>query len=134
MVVAYNPLTVSESREKDVPVVYGDAGSAAVLAHARLEEASLLAVLVHDDVAAEMALHHARAVNPGRDIVARAGSRESIQKLRVAGASDVVQPEFGAGVEVIQHVFQRCEIHGDELELLVGERGSACYRHWESPQ
>ncbi len=69
MVVAYNPLTVSESREKDVPVVYGDAGSAAVLDHARLEEASLLAALVHDDVAAEMAVRHARAFNPGRDTV-----------------------------------------------------------------
>ncbi len=132
VVVEYNPLTVRELREKGVPVVYGDAGSPAVLEHARLEEASLLAVLVHDDVAAELAVRHARILNPALDIIARAGSQESIQRLRAAGASDVVQPEFEAGVEVIQHVFQRYDIHGDELELLVGERRSLFYRHWES--
>ena len=134
VVVEYNPLTVQELRERGVPVIYGDAGSAAVLAHARLEDASLLAVLVHDDVAAEMAVRHARTMSAGLDIIARAGSQESIQKLRDAGASDVVQPEFEAGVEVIQHVFQRYDIHGEELEDLVGERRSAFYRHWESLQ
>ena len=134
VVVEYNPLTVQELREEGVPVIYGDAGSAAVLAHARLEDASLLAVLVHDDVAAEMAVRHARTMSAALDIIARAGSQESIQKLRDAGASDVVQPEFEAGVEVIQHVFQRYDIHGEELEDLVGERRSAFYRHWESLQ
>ena len=131
VVVEYNPLTVQELRDKGVPVVYGDASSPAVLEHAKLAEASLLAVLVHDDVAAEVAVRHARTLSPVLDIIARAGSRESIQRLRDAGASDVVQPEFEAGVEVIQHVFQRYEIHGDELEVLVGERRSAFYRHWE---
>ncbi len=134
VVVEYNPLTVRELRESGIPVVYGDAGNRAVLGHAQLEQASLLAVLVHDDVAAEIAVRHARAINSTLDIIARAGSRESIQKLRDAGASDVVQPEFEAGVEVIQHVFQRYEIHGEELEHLVGERRSAFYRHWENPQ
>lgn len=133
VIVEYNPLTVSELRDKGVPVVYGDAGSPAVLAHAKLEDASLLAVLVHDDVAAEVAVRHARILNPGLDIIARASSREAIQRLRGAGASDVVQPEFEAGVEVIQHVFQKFEIHGEELEQLVGERRSAFYRHWEGP-
>lgn len=131
IVVEYNPLTVRELRDKGVPVVYGDAGSPAVLSHARLDEASLLAVLVHDDVAAEIAVRHARTLSPALDIVARAGSHESIQRLRDAGASDVVQPEFEAGVEVIQHVFQKYDIHGEELEHLVGERRSAFYRHWE---
>ncbi|MCY4436994.1 MAG: cation:proton antiporter [Chloroflexi bacterium] len=133
VIVEYNPLTVSELRDKGVPVVFGDAGSPAVLAHAKLEDASLLAVLVHDDVAAEVAVRHARILNPGLDIIARASSREAIQRLREAGASDVVQPEFEAGVEVIQHVFQKFEIHGEELEQLVGERRSAFYRHWEGP-
>ena len=133
VIVEYNPLTVGELRDKGVPVVYGDAGSPAVLAHAKLEDASLLAVLVHDDVAAEVAVRHARILNPGLDIIARASSREAIQRLREAGASDVVQPEFEAGVEVIQHVFQKFEIHGEELEQLVGERRSAFYRHWEGP-
>ncbi len=133
VIVEYNPLTVSELRDKGVPVVYGDVGSPAVLAHAKLEDASLLAVLVHDDVAAEVAVRHARILNPGLDIIARASSREAIQRLREAGASDVVQPEFEAGVEVIQHVFQKFEIHGEELEQLVGERRSAFYRHWEGP-
>ena len=132
VIVEYNPLTVSELREKGVPVVYGDVGSPAVLAHAKLEDASLLAVLVHDDVAAEVAVRHARILSPGLDIIARASSHESIQRLREAGASDVVQPEFEAGVEVIQHVFQKFEIHGEELEHLVGERRSVFYRHWES--
>ena len=71
VVVEYNPLTVRELRESGIPVVYGDAGNRAVLGHAQLEQASLLAVLVHDDVVAEIAVRHARAINPALDIIAR---------------------------------------------------------------
>jgi CPA2 family monovalent cation:H+ antiporter-2 len=134
VVVEYNPLTVRELRELGMPVVYGDVGNPAVLQHARLEKASLLAVLVHDDAATEVAVRYARTQNPALDIVARASNQETIPKLRAAGASDVVQPEFEAGVEVIQQVFLKFGIHGDELEDLVGERRTTFYRHWERPQ
>jgi CPA2 family monovalent cation:H+ antiporter-2 len=128
LVVEYNPDVVGRLRDEGVPVVYGDASNPAVLEHAHLDHARLLAILMPDSSAAELATRHARAMNPRLDIVARAGGIEDLERLRKAGATEVVQPEFEAGVEVIRHALRRFGIGGMELASAVSGRRSAYYR------
>lgn len=127
VVIEYNPAVVRELREAGTRVIYGDAGNPAVLAHARLAEASLLAVLVPDARTAELATRHGRAVAARLDIIARAPRREDVDRLRHAGATDVVQPEFEAGVEVIRHALRRFGISGAELATLAAGRRASFY-------
>jgi CPA2 family monovalent cation:H+ antiporter-2 len=128
LVIEYNPDVVRRLRDQKIPVVYGDAANPAVLEHAHLEHARLLALLMPDARAAEVATRHARAMNPRLDIVARGGSIEELDRLRQAGATEVVQPEFEAGVEVIRHALHRFGVGGMELASAVSGRRNAYYR------
>src|SRR5262245_39579147 len=128
VVLEYNPLIARDLRDRGVPVVYGDATSPAVLEHAHVERARLLAVLVPDAVTAELVTRRARTMNPDLDIVARAASAAGVARLRAAGATAVVQPEFEGGVEVIHHALQRYGVVGPELALVTAGRRAAFYR------
>jgi CPA2 family monovalent cation:H+ antiporter-2 len=128
LVIDYNPYVVRELRLRGVPVIYGDAGNPEVLEHAHLERARVLAVLMPDASAAEVATRRARLLYPELDVMVRAGSAEHVARLRRAGATEVVQPEFEAGVEVIRHTMQRYGIVGMELQHLAAGRRAAFYR------
>jgi monovalent cation:H+ antiporter-2, CPA2 family len=129
VVVEYNPHVVRGLRARGVPVVYGDAANPAVLEHAHVERARLLAVLMPDRTATEQATRVGRRLNPRLDIVARASSAGELERLRAAGATEVVQPEFEAGVEVIRHAMRRFGIGGLELANLTAGRRATFYHH-----
>jgi len=128
LVIEYNPDIARRLRAEGVPVIYGDASNPAVLEHAHLDRARLLAVLMPDANAAELATKHARAFNPRLDVVARGGGVADVDRLRKAGATEVVQPEFEAGQEVIRHALRRFGLGGLELSNLITLRRAAYYR------
>ncbi|HUG55690.1 MAG TPA: cation:proton antiporter [Candidatus Limnocylindrales bacterium] len=132
LVIEYNPAVARAVRDRGIPVIYGDAGNPVVLEHAGIEEAIVVAVLVPDAQTAERAVRNARRVSTRVDIVARANSYREIERLRKAGASDVVQPEFEAGVEIIRHTLGRYGIGGLELSHLAAGRRQSFYRRDES--
>jgi CPA2 family monovalent cation:H+ antiporter-2 len=125
LVIEYHPEVARDLREWGVPVLYGDAANPAVLEHAHLERARLLAILMPDANAAELATRHARAMNHRLDIVARGGGVVELERLRKAGATEVVQPEFEAGQEVIRHALRRFGLGGLELSNLITGRRAA---------
>ena len=129
VVIEYNPAVVQELRAKGKHVMYGDAGNSVILEHAGVARARLLAVLVTDGLAAELATHHARQMSPSLDIIARAVQAEGVRGLWQAGASEVVQAEFEAGMEVIRHVLQRYGEDLAETERNVAERRQAFYAY-----
>jgi CPA2 family monovalent cation:H+ antiporter-2 len=128
LVIEYNPIIVRELKARGIPVVYGDAANPAVLEHAHLERAKVLAVLIPDESVAELVTRRARAQHPRLDIVARVGSADQVERLQQAGATEAVQPEFEAGVEVIRHTLRRYGIGGLELVNVVTGRRAGFYR------
>ena len=128
LVIEYNPLIVRELRGRGVPVIYGDAANPAVLEHAHLERAKVLAVLIPDARTTEAITRRARLDYPRLDIVARAADAAQVERLRRMGATVAVQPEFEAGLEVIRHTLQRYGIAGLELVNLVAGRRATFYR------
>lgn len=129
VVVEYNSKVVEELRGAGVPAIYGDAANVAVLAHARLAEARLMAALMPHGAAVELAVRHARHLNPNLHIVARASNATEVRRLMKAGADTVVQPEFEAGVEVIRQALERYGIFGLELDHVVAGRRHSFYSH-----
>jgi CPA2 family monovalent cation:H+ antiporter-2 len=128
LIIEYNPQIVRDLRAQGVPVIYGDAANPAVLEHAHLERARLLAVLLPDAQATEVVTRQARLAHHRLDIVARAESAEQVERLRLAGATEAVQPEFEAGLEVIRHALHRYGITSVELLNLVSGRRADFYR------
>jgi CPA2 family monovalent cation:H+ antiporter-2 len=128
LVIDYHPDVARGLADRGVPTIYGDASNPAVLQHAQLDRARLIAVLMPDANAAELATRHARVMNHRLDIVARGASMVELERLRNAGATEVVQPEFEAGQEVIRHALQRFGLGGLELSNLIVGRRAAYYR------
>jgi monovalent cation:H+ antiporter-2, CPA2 family len=128
VVVEYNPALVRELRARGSLVVYGDAANPVVLDHAGIETARLLAVLMPDIASAELATRTACRLRPDLDIVARVSNAIDVRRLREAGATEVVQPEFEAGVEVIRHALLRYGINTQSLDQEVAARRQAFYQ------
>ena len=127
-VVELNPATVRGLRAKGVPAYYGDAGSDALLMRAGIERARVLVVTVTDLVAARAAIRHARALNPGIVVVTRATARSAVGLLREAGADEIIQPEFEAGLEFVHHVLRRLGASAHESAAIVAQRRADLYR------
>jgi monovalent cation:H+ antiporter-2, CPA2 family len=127
LVIEYHPEVARRLRDGGVPVIAGDAANPAVLDHAAIPQARLLAALVPDVADAERIVRGARALNRRIHIVARAQNGEDVPRLRQAGAGEVVQPEFEAGIEVIRYTLRRYGVLGPELDHLIGGRRRAFY-------
>lgn len=127
LVIEYHPDVARRLRDAGVPVISGDAANPAVLDHAGIPQARLLAALVPDVADAERIVRGALALNRRIQVVARAQRGEDVERLRRAGAGEVVQPEFEAGIEVIRYTLRRYGVLGPELDHLISGRRRAFY-------
>jgi CPA2 family monovalent cation:H+ antiporter-2 len=109
VIIDNDPSAVRRAIASGTTSIYGDAGNTELLQHLGIETARVLAVVVTDPLAAESAVVYGRKVNPRLHIIARARSREQARRLKELGATEVVQPEFEAGMEIIRHVLH---VHG----------------------
>lgn len=127
-VVEVNPAIVRDLREREIPAVYGDAGAEPVLEHAGIRHARVLVVASVDLISTPAAIRYARKVNPSIAIITRAQATSEVELLRAAGANEIVQPEFEAGLECIRYVMRRYGVSSQETNALVQHRRTAHYQ------
>jgi CPA2 family monovalent cation:H+ antiporter-2 len=132
LVIEYNPALVEQLETQGIPVLFGDASTRVILEHAHLERAKLLAIVLPDGSASELATRLAREINPHLDILTRAVDADQADRLRAAGATNVVQPEFEAGVAVVGHALRRYGRTGPELARTILDRRRVYYRREQS--
>jgi CPA2 family monovalent cation:H+ antiporter-2 len=127
-VVEINPAVVRELRRQGIRAYYGDAGAEALLLRAGVPSARTLAVATPDLVAAEAAIRHARRLNPRIHIIARATAGGEVGALYEAGADEVVQPEFEAGLELVRQVLRWYGIAAKETQIMLAHRRAQFYQ------
>jgi CPA2 family monovalent cation:H+ antiporter-2 len=91
-----------------------------------------LAIVLPDGTTSELATRLAREINPHLDILTRAVDADQADRLRAAGATNVVQPEFEAGVAVVGHALRRYGRTGPELARTILDRRRVYYRREQS--
>lgn len=96
-------------------VIYGDATSETVLHAAGVERARLLLVTIPDVVGVELVINRARGMNEDLRIVARAMHEEQLKRLGGMGITEVVQPEFEAGLEMVRQVLIHFQVMPAEI-------------------
>lgn len=127
-VVDINPAIVRLLRRQGVPAFYGDAGSEELLIRAGIHHARTIAVATPDLVAARSAIRHARRLNPDIHVIARVTGGGELDILAEAGADEVVQPEFEAGLEFVRQVLSWHGVPDRDAIDTVGSRRAAFYR------
>ncbi len=112
VVVELDPDIVQGLSRRGIPTIYGDATQEAILQAAGIEDAALAVVALAEADAAYGVVRAARHANERVPIVARARSGEEQERLRTAGASEVVQPRLEGAASLIQDVLARLSLPG----------------------
>ncbi len=127
LVIEYDPFVARVARRAGAPVVVGDGSNPEVLRHAGLDRARLIAVTMPDLASADRAVREALRLNPELDVIARAHSAAELERLRLAGAAEVVRPELEAGLEFIRHALRRYGVSASEVQAIIGRRRTEYY-------
>ena len=100
LVIENSEAAVRSLRREKIPYIYGDADAELVLEKAHLNRAKAIAIALPDPSSSRILLQHILNLAPNIDIVARSHSDREIDLLTKLGATEVVQPEFEAALEM----------------------------------
>jgi CPA2 family monovalent cation:H+ antiporter-2 len=98
-----DPDVVRGLRQRGVPSLFGDAGHRRLLETAGARDAALAVVALPEIDRARQAVSHLRQLNPTLPVLARTHARAEHERLRQAGATEVIQPELEAAATLIRH-------------------------------
>lgn len=122
VVIELNPIRVDELRLQGEPCLFGDASNPHILKAAGVERAKLLAITHYDATAAEVTIKEALQIRPSLEVIARAHNPIELERLRSAGASEVVIPEFEAGMEFLRWTLEHLGASAAQAETLIQRR------------
>ena len=100
LVIENSEAAVRRLRKENIPYIYGDADAELVLEKAHLDRAKAIAIALPDPSSSRILLQQVLNLAPSIDIVARSHSDREIDLLTKLGATEVVQPEFEAALEM----------------------------------
>jgi CPA2 family monovalent cation:H+ antiporter-2 len=93
--------------------IWGDITRDEILHAAGIARARMLLLATPDQNTASLAIEHARRLNPGIIVIARAVRRHHVRELKKLGAAAVIQPEFEGGIEMVRQALLRAETTRD---------------------
>jgi CPA2 family monovalent cation:H+ antiporter-2 len=120
-----DPDIVKGLRARGIPCLFGDASHRAALERAGAARAALAVVALPEAERVHLAVGHLRELNPDIPILARAHDPNAVDRLRDAGASEVIQPELEAASTLIRHALRRLALPREAvLDYLERFRGA----------
>lgn len=100
LVIENSEAAIRSLRRENIPYIYGDADAELVLGKAHLDRAKAIAIALPDPASSRILLQHTLNLAPKINIVVRSHSDREIDLLTKMGATEVVQPEFEAALEM----------------------------------
>jgi CPA2 family monovalent cation:H+ antiporter-2 len=134
VIVENNSRQIEDIRKKELPLVYGDATHAVVLEAAGIHDARLLVITTPLVILTRGIAEHARRINPGIEIVARAEGIEQMKNLHDSGVHNVVQPEMEGGLEMTRQTLLSLDIPVDEILRFTDQVRNDLYAPLYSPE
>jgi CPA2 family monovalent cation:H+ antiporter-2 len=116
VVVELDQRRVQECHAAGMPVIYGDTSHPVVLEAAAVRHARLLILTVPSVAVAHTTVTQVRHLAPTLPIVARAEGVEQMQHLHHLGVSEVVQPYFEAGLELVRQALLALDVPATDIQ------------------
>ena len=127
-VMDYSPARAEAAREMGYLAIQADATNPAALAAARITTAKLLVVALPDLFSAEQVILAANATHRKIEILTRTNDARAIPHLKAAGANEVIQPEFEAGLEMVRQTLRKFGVSSLETQALTAHRRQQHYK------
>ena len=115
--------TARRFAEAEIPVLVADPSDEAPLQRVHIESARAVIVATNDDAQDALAILTARTLNPDVGIIAAATQRENVEKLRRAGADQVISPAAIGGRMLANCALGRGDLEDTSDLLSAEERG-----------
>ncbi len=116
VLVELDQMRIERAKAAGFPIVYGDGSQEVVQEALRIQRASLLVVTIPGIVVARSIISHARKVNSGIRVVARLSDPDFFSVFKELAVTDLVNPEFEAGLEMIRQVLLYLRIPVPEIQ------------------
>jgi CPA2 family monovalent cation:H+ antiporter-2 len=116
VIVELDQNRVEEARAAGYPVVYGDGSHEVVQEALAMDKASLLVVTTPGIVVAQAIIRRAKEVNAAIKVVARLADPGFLDVFKELRVSDLVYPEFEAGLEITRQALLHLAIPAPEIE------------------
>ena len=116
VIVELDHRRVEEAKAAGIPVVYGDASHDVVLEAAEINDARLLIATTPDVVVTRAIITNSQKHNDRLEVVARTSDPSLLPVFRDMGVSDVVVPEFEAGLEMTREALLHLRIPVPEIQ------------------
>jgi CPA2 family monovalent cation:H+ antiporter-2 len=110
-----NANTVRAALARGEPVVWGDATRRALLEHAGVRRARLVAVAISEPLATRDVVSLVRELAPGVPIVGRTRFVRDADRLSAAGATRVVAEEFESTLALLDESLEECGVSRDAV-------------------
>ena len=116
LIIELDQLRVERAKQAYIPVIYGDASHEVVLEAAETPSARLLIITSPEVVIAQAIVENARKVNSEIKVVARAPGVEFLEEFKKLNISEVVIPEFEAGLEMARKALVHLHIPAAKIQ------------------
>lgn len=133
LVLELNAEAVREAKERDEPVVYGDATRREVLHHVGIERARIVVLAISDPAATRLTLYVARQINPEIHIIVRTRYMSEIHDLQELGADEVIPEEFETSIEIFSRVLKEFGIARHVIQHQIGSIRKEGYQMLRMP-
>ncbi len=127
VVIELDQYRIDELKQLLVPVIYGDAASAEVLHAAGVAQARLVLIAVGSAYDVESIARLVRQLAPQVPIVARAAHIKQIPVLQELQITEIVQPEFEAGLEMMRQTLLHFGVSMAEITQLSDDVRAVAY-------
>jgi len=132
VIIESNVETVRTEKLKGEPIQYGDATYGAVLDHAGIARARIVAVVINDPIATRHIVQAARSMNPTAHVIARTRFTREIPLLRELGATEIIPEEFETSVEISTRILSRYLVSPDRIAQFIDQIRSDHYGMYRS--
>jgi CPA2 family monovalent cation:H+ antiporter-2 len=117
VVVELDQRRVQECQAAGMPVIYGDASHPVVLEAAAVTQARVFILTVPSVTVAQAIVTRVHQLAPTLPIVARAEEGvEHMERLHRLGVSEVVQPHFEAGLEIVRQALLALDVPATDIQ------------------
>ena len=107
LIIELDSHRINQLKDTKSPVVFGDASQPIVLEAASIKHSRLLLITTPAVIITQTIVKLCRDMNPELEIIARCGEEEQMKILHDLGVSEVVLPEFEAGLEITRQALER---------------------------
>ena len=138
LVIEYDHTAISKLRTEGIAYIYGDAASEMVLEYANAAQAKMAVLALPDTMTNQQVIHSLQKYNDKLLIISRAHNYWEKRKLYEMGATEVIQPEEEAGLQMVRHMILHLQPDTynvvDYLEDLYFKDYHEIMRHQKPPQ